>query len=154
MTLPANAKERKALPVFTFLVGYFPDAFLEVVKVAVLGQTQHGMGEEKNIRWDRTKSTDQLDSAMRHMIDHETKGPLDDDGGYHLAKAIWRLSAELQLHLEQRNKIVDDYRRIEDDTVLYSTVPAPRPPNICFQCGADLEEGLHDYGCLTGRRYV
>ena len=97
--LPTENEARKALPVYDFLVGYFPAAFLEVVKVAVVGNQQHNPGEK--LHWARHKSTDQLNTALRHILDHGTGNPLDVDGCYHLAKAIWRLSAELQLLVER-----------------------------------------------------
>jgi Domain of unknown function (DUF5664) len=101
--LPTDAKERKAAPIFTGCLMYFPAVWAEVAKVSVLGNAQHNPGEP--LHWERGKSTDQMDSAIRHMIDHGS-GNLKDDGGqtYHLAKAIWRLCAELQLTIEKEKK--------------------------------------------------
>lgn len=96
--LPKDAKERKALPIFTGVLDYFPDALLEVARVSRLGNDQHNPGQP--LHWAREKSTDQLDSSLRHQMDHRVN-PIDTDGGYHLAKAIWRLCAELQLYLEK-----------------------------------------------------
>ena len=102
MSLPTDNTERKALPVFTFLTKYFPLAFLEVVRVAVDGDKQHGnTGVE--IQWAREKSTDQLNTALRHLIDYGMGRKLDTDGRAHLAKAIWRLSAQLQLDEEAKD---------------------------------------------------
>lgn len=98
MSLPTDAKARKALPIFTYLTEYFPDALLAEVEVAVLGNEQHNPGEP--LHWSREKSTDQLDCAFRHMLDHKRGVVKDIDGAYHLAKAIWRLKAELQLVIE------------------------------------------------------
>lgn len=100
MSLPTDYAERKALPVFTFLCEYFPDAFLEVVRVAVSGNKQH-LNSGEGIRWEREKSTDQMNTALRHMMDYGTGTAVDTDGTYHLAKAIWRLSAQLQLDIER-----------------------------------------------------
>lgn len=99
MALPTDPAARKRLPLWTFLTTYFPDAFVEVVKVAVAGNDQHNPGQP--LHWAREKSTNQMDTAMRHMWDHSRGSALDTDGCYHLAKAIWRLSAELQLALEK-----------------------------------------------------
>lgn len=98
MSLPTDDKARKALPLFTFLTEYFLDAFIEVCRVAVLGNEQHNPGQP--LHWAREKSTDQLNTAFRHMLDHKMGNVKDIDGAYHLAKAIWRLSAELQLRVE------------------------------------------------------
>lgn len=97
--LPTDAKARKALPLWTFLMEYFPDAWLAVANVAIVGNQQHNPGEP--LHWAREKSTDQMNTAFRHMWDHGRGVPKDTDGQYHLAKAIWRLSAELQLLVEK-----------------------------------------------------
>ena len=101
--LPTDNTERKALPVYTFLTKYFPLAFLEVVRVAVAGDKQHGnTGPE--IQWAREKSTDQLNTALRHLMDYGMGRRHDTDGRAHLAKAICRLSAQLQLDEEASRK--------------------------------------------------
>jgi len=98
LVLPTDAKERKAAPVWTGVMMYFPAVWAEVAKVSKLGNDQHNPGQP--LHWERGKSTDQMDSALRHMIDHGSGTPKDTDGAYHLAKAIWRLCAELQLQIE------------------------------------------------------
>lgn len=95
--LPTDAKARKALPLYTFMMEYFPDAWLEVVKVAVVGNNQHNPGEP--LHWARGKSMDQMDSAFRHVFDYG-KGVKKDGEMYTLAQAAWRLLAQLQLDLE------------------------------------------------------
>jgi hypothetical protein len=99
LTLETDAQRRKAIPLYSGLVAYFPLALAEVAKVSWIGNEQHNPGQP--LHWAREKSTDQLDSAMRHQFDHSIN-PVDVDETYHLAKAIWRLSAELQLLLEAR----------------------------------------------------
>ena len=96
--LPTDYEDRKNIPAWDFLIGYFPKAFLEVVKVAVEGNKQHNPGEK--LHWARGKSTDQMNTAFRHMLDYGTGNAKDTDGCHHLAKAIWRLSAQLQLDIE------------------------------------------------------
>lgn len=96
--LPTEDKDRKALPLFTFLTEYFVKAFIEVCRVAVLGNEQHNKGQP--LHWARHKSVDQMNTAFRHMLDHKSGTTRDTDGAYHLAKAIWRLSAELELTIE------------------------------------------------------
>ncbi len=84
---------------------YFPDAYLAVVGVAVAGNAQHNAGQP--LHWAREKSTDQLNTAFRHLWDYGRGTTKDTDGQYHLAKAIWRLSAELQLLIEADRKAVE-----------------------------------------------
>lgn len=82
-----------------FMFNYFPRSFVELVRVAEAGNKQHEIGAE--LLWDRSKSTDQLNTAFRHLFDHGTGAVKDEDGTYHLAKAIWRLMAALQLECEK-----------------------------------------------------
>jgi hypothetical protein len=101
MPLPTEYAARKAIPIFTFLTKYFPDAVLAMVDVSVKGNKQHNPElKPADIKWSREKSTDQLNTAMRHLWDHGTGTPKDTDGAYHLAKAAWRILAELQLTIE------------------------------------------------------
>ena len=98
--LPTTDAERKGnWPLWDFMFNYFPKAWLAVVQVAVQGNKQHNPGET-GIRWAREKSTDQLNTAFRHLFDYGTGTKIDTDGQYHLAKAIWRLMAQLQVDIE------------------------------------------------------
>ena len=90
---------RKALPVFRGVLGYFPDAILAVAAVSKAGNDQHNPGQP--LHWSRGKSTEQMDTALRHMMDHALGNPRDTDGTYHMAKAAWRCLAELQLAIER-----------------------------------------------------
>lgn len=97
--LPTDYDARKALPVYSFLTQYFPLAIIEMVKVSVAGNAQHNPGEP--LHWARGKSMDQLNTAMRHQFDHGMGQTYDGDGCMHLAKAMWRLGAEIQLIKER-----------------------------------------------------
>lgn len=90
-----EAEDRKKTPVFSGVLQYFPDAIKEVSKVSLAGNNQHH--PEKPLHWDRNKSTDELDSLSRHLID---AGTLDTDGIRHSAKVAWRALANLQKELE------------------------------------------------------
>jgi len=98
-----DAQTRKGFPVFTGVLMYFPDALAAVAHVSKLGNDQHNPGEP--LHWARGKSTDQMDTATRHMVDHGVGDTKDADGAYHLAKAAWRILAELQVTIEkEKNK--------------------------------------------------
>ena len=104
MTLPTTDKDRKQdWPLWTFMFEYFPKAWLEVVRVAVEGNKQHNPGQP--LHWARGKSTDQLNTAFRHLFDYGTGVKQDTDGVHHLAKAIWRLMAQLQLDVEAKEEV-------------------------------------------------
>lgn len=114
-------KGRKNLPIFDMMTGYFPKALREVTRVCVGGNVQHNPGEP--LHWSRGKSTDQLNTAVRHLIDHKlgevfdesdtpeilaavnAVGDLEDERLYHLAKAAWRVLAALELTIEEQEKL-------------------------------------------------
>ena len=99
MALPTDPKERKELQLYTFRFRYFPDAWLAVVDVARAGNRQHNPGEP--LHWAREKSTDQMNAAFNHVFDYGLGERVDTDGCCHLAKAIWRLMAQLQIDIEK-----------------------------------------------------
>ena len=94
-----NKKEnRKEYPVYTGVLAYFPNALKEVAKVSLAGNKQHGID---GLKWDRSKSTDEPDALMRHLIDHAKGEVFDTDGERHLAKVCWRALAFLEKELEK-----------------------------------------------------
>lgn len=93
--LPSDAAARKAIPVATGFVDYFPDAMAEVAAVSRAGNEQHNPGSP--LHWDRSKSGDESDALMRHFLE---RGTLDSDGLRHSAKVAWRAMAMLQKELE------------------------------------------------------
>lgn len=98
MPLPTDAKERKATPIFSGVVKYFPLALAEVARVSKAGNDQHNPGEP--LHWDKSKSTDHLDCIMRHIAD---AGTMDSDGQRHSAKVAWRALAALEMELSNAN---------------------------------------------------
>lgn len=100
--IPTDDAGRKRLQLWTFLMEYFPDTFLALVEVAIKGNEQHNPGQP--LHWAREKSKDQMNTAFRHMFDYGRGVIRDTDGQYHLAKAIWRLSAQLQLDIEKEQR--------------------------------------------------
>lgn len=102
-----KAAKRKATPVFSGVVMYFPRTMLKVAEVSQIGNDQHNAGEP--LHWAFEKSTDEPDAGMRHAIDHYLHGPVDDDGALHLAKKVWRAMAECERYLieEEHKEHVD-----------------------------------------------
>ena len=94
-----KAEERKATPVFSGVLKYFPNALKEVAKCSQAGNDQHH--PDKPLHWDMDKSKDEYDALTRHLIDH-TINPIDDDGTLHLAKVAWRALAGLERHLTNK----------------------------------------------------
>jgi hypothetical protein len=94
--LPSTATERKAVPLASGVLDYFPAALAAVAEVSKLGNDQHNPGEP--IHWARGKSMDQADCLIRHFLE---RGTNDCDGVPHSAKMAWRALALLQLELEE-----------------------------------------------------
>ena len=91
---PLTADERKARPVYSGVLRYFPLALLEIARVSYVGSQQHHTGP---MRWDRSKSPDEADALVRHLLQ---AGELDTDGLRHSAKMAWRALALLEKELE------------------------------------------------------
>ena len=87
--------ERKALPLASGVLDYFPDALLVVAEVSRVGNEQHHPGEP--LHWDKSKSTDEADALLRHLLD---RGTYDTDGLRHSGKVAWRALALLQRELD------------------------------------------------------
>lgn len=94
-SLPTTAAERKGVPIATGCIDYFPDAIAAVARLSKVGNDQHNPG--KPLHWDKSKSTDEADSLMRHFLD---RGTLDTDGVRHSAKVAWRALALLQREID------------------------------------------------------
>jgi Domain of unknown function (DUF5664) len=93
--LPTDATARKAIPLWSGLFIYFPDALVEVAKLSHTGNAQHNPGQP--LHWAREKSKDHEDTLLRHLLD---SGHMDTDGVRHSTKVAWRALAKLQLELE------------------------------------------------------
>lgn len=98
MTLPTEAKDRKAVPIFSGVLMYFPNAIAEVAKCSKAGNDQHHAGQP--LHWDRSKSTDEHDALTRHLMQ---VGTIDTDGIRHSAKVAWRALAALEKEIEAAN---------------------------------------------------
>lgn len=98
-SLPVEATTRKTYPIATGVLDYFPDALAEVAHVSFIGNEQHNPGSP--LHWDRSKSGDEADALLRHLID---RGTLDSDGMRHSAKVAWRALALLQKEIELDKK--------------------------------------------------
>ena len=94
-----KAADRKATPVFSGVLKYFPNALKEVSKCSKAGNDQHH--PDKPLHWDMEKSKDEYDALTRHLIDH-TINPIDDDGMLHLTKVAWRALAGLERYLTNK----------------------------------------------------
>ena len=90
--LPNDSAERKTIPLYSVLFGYFPDAMVALAKHSYESNKRHNPGEE--LHWSRGKSDDHADAAMRHLVEGDYVG------------LLWRAAALLQLELEAQGHAV------------------------------------------------
>lgn len=94
---PKTSAERKAEPVVTGAMRYFPDAIAAMARLSVAGNNKHNPGEP--LHWARGKSMDQDDCAGRHLLNPDAIDP--ETGETELTAAFWRMGAALQLQQER-----------------------------------------------------
>lgn len=94
--LPADSAARKAIPIVTGVLDYFPDALAAVAHCSKVGNDQHNPGQP--LHWSKEKSNDHADCVGRHLIE---RGTFDKDGVRHSAKLAWRALALLQIEIER-----------------------------------------------------
>jgi rubredoxin len=85
--LPEDAQARKEIPLYSGLMQYFPRALCAVAHQSYLGNQQHH--PDKPLHWDRSKSSDEEDALLRHMVDKEW------------VQVAWRALARLEKELEK-----------------------------------------------------
>lgn len=90
MNLPTDPKQRKAIPIYSGVIKYFPDALIAIAKLSQAGNDQHNPGAP--LHWDRSKSGDELDAMMRHVIGEDWEA------------VAWRALANLQKQIEKRQE--------------------------------------------------
>lgn len=91
-------EQRKNTPVYSGVLKYFPLALQEVARVSKVGNDQHNPGAP--LHWDRSKSKDEADALVRHLLE---AGTFDTDGMRHTAKVAWRALALLEKELENED---------------------------------------------------
>lgn len=94
-TLPADSNLRKEFPLERGFLRYFPAAIACAAALSKVSNDKHNPGEEMHHA--RSKSTDQADCQLRHMIDAEVPGC---DKLEELTCKFWRAGAELQIYCE------------------------------------------------------
>lgn len=127
-SLPNESAARKALPLTTGVLDYFPDALIEVAKVSKAGNDKHNPGEP--LHHSRNKSSDHADSIARHLLD---RGGIDPDTNVrHSAELAWRALAMLQQELEDAGAPLARGATLPepDDPDRYSEQRAPKLPAL------------------------
>ena len=80
---------RKQTPIYSGFINYFPRAIVAVAQISFRGNWQHN--PDSPLHWDRSKSGDELDALMRHIVDGDWDA------------VAWRAMANLEKQLEQKD---------------------------------------------------
>lgn len=134
MPLPADAKDRKRIPLYSGVLKYFPDAIIEVAKVSFDGNEQHNPGQP--LHWAREKSRDHEDCIVRHTLD-AMQAEDRNERIKHMAARAWRALAALQLEVEA--DVEETFPAVIENNIIVSH---------CKYCGVDLAEQHHVHGCI------
>jgi dATP/dGTP diphosphohydrolase len=95
-SLPTESAARKAVPLASGVLDYFPAALAEVARVSKAGNDKHNPGQP--LHHARGKSTDHADALLRHLVE---RGKIDTETGMrHSGEVAWRALALLQQELE------------------------------------------------------
>jgi hypothetical protein len=150
--LPRDDKQRKMLPIFKMITGYFPKALREVTRVCVANNVRYNPDRKpQDINWARGKSTDQLGSLFRHILEAQEGLVFEElppevqaacgegfDKVYVLAEAAWRALAALELEIEKQEAMA-----VPVGTELcYGFGNGTQAPVLNCQC----------YACINARR--
>ena len=105
--------ERKALPIFWGTMMNFPNAQALKAEQCRAGQEQHAPDEP--LKWHRGKSTDELGSLMRHILDYAIAFTKRDYQGLLKAtKAIaWRADAHAERFIATTDEDPEHYQIIK-----------------------------------------
>jgi len=139
MPLPADAKDRKRIPIYSGVLKYFPDAIIEVAKVSFVGNEQHNPGQP--LHWAREKSQDHEDCIVRHSLD-AMQAKDRDERIAHMAARAWRALAALQLEVEADVEETLPVVEVKNNIMLKTKA------GYCSYCGVDLFEHNHLHGCI------
>jgi hypothetical protein len=118
-----DSTSRKATPIFSGVMRYFPDALAAVARLSKAGNDKHNPGEP--LHWSREKSADHGDCIARHQIAFDQIDP--ESGEYHAAAVAWRALAQLQL--------LEEAKRLGELSGPMGRAPAAPEPGSRWECG-------------------
>ena len=130
--LPSAWDQRKAAPIYSGVMSYFPRALAAIARLSKNGNDKHNPGQP--LHWSQDKSNDHADCILRHQADAGTIDP--DDGLPHTVKVAWRALAQLEVELQIRDGGADCHH----PNVRWSG-DAGEP--VCLLCGFGLRSQAH-----------
>ena len=103
VVFPTSKSTRKAIPIWSGVMKYFPKTIQFLAFLSWAGNEQHNKGQP--LHWARGKSMDHMDCFMRHAFNRLEMDYGDPDAGDipmpHCVKASWRSLADSELILER-----------------------------------------------------
>lgn len=119
--LQGDSADRKATPIFSGFLAYFPRAAAAVARLSKAGNDKHNPGGP--LHWSKHKSPDHADCIVRHQIDAGTEDP--EDNHPHSAKVAWRALAQLEIELasQERGMTIPEYLKWYEDHYNAGTLP-------------------------------
>jgi len=126
--LPTDSTERKAAPVFSGFMAYFPDAIAEVARLSKASNDKHNPGEP--MFWSREKSDDHGDCLARHQLQWDELDVDSTGEFYHAVKVAWRAMAQLQVLLESQTATEErrwgtELARLQMEAIRGGGLPCP-----------------------------
>ena len=147
--LPDEAQARKSIPLATGLLDYFPSALVAVAALSAKGNDQHNPGAE--LHWDRSKSGDEADALVRHLLQ---RGTVDTDGALHSTKVAWRALALLEKQLEANGApIAPGARNVPKAKPFPAADDLPDSPVVAALIEMHDEDAATD-GLTAGKAYL
>jgi hypothetical protein len=121
--LPIDASERKAAPVFSGMLMYFPKACVAIARLSLAGNIQH-YGPGKPLHWNREVSADHQDCMVRHAMQ---SGTYDTDGILHDVKAAWRALAQAEVTIDrlERDAALREMSELAQELRIYDPTHTP-----------------------------
>lgn len=103
LALPEDHAARKAIPIVSGALDYFPAALAAVAELSRVGNEQHNPGEPMHHA--RGKSNDHADCIVRHLLDRGQVYEVTIEGKVHRVRhsvaVAWRALALAQEELER-----------------------------------------------------
>jgi hypothetical protein len=98
-----ESEYRKQHPVYTCVIEYFPDVLMALAHHGWKANEKHNPGTTPH--WDKSKSTDEKDSLVRHLIDVAKGEIIDEDGLDAEVAIVWRACANLQRRFDKEKNV-------------------------------------------------
>lgn len=98
-SLPRGSERRKAIPLYSGVMRFFPAALAMVAQASVRGNRKHCPGQP--MVFDSSVSMDHGDCILRHMINMDEGDGCDENGVPHVAYVAWRALALAQQWAEK-----------------------------------------------------